>query len=82
MPDTDKAADLAAAYRTINEADPETARQLKRLRALHKRTGESSENAERQISEILENGPGAADRLRGTADAVARRWNLDEDEGK
>jgi hypothetical protein len=36
MPDND----VAAAYRTINEADPETKKQVARLRRLHKQAGE------------------------------------------
>ena len=70
---------VAAAYRTINEADPRTKTEVARLRKLHKRTGEDPERSELTISEILSGGPGAADRLAATADAVARLWNLSED---
>jgi response regulator RpfG family c-di-GMP phosphodiesterase len=69
---------VAAAYRTINEADPETAAQLERLKNLHQQVGEDPEVSERAINEILEGGPGAADRLRATADAVATLWGIKE----
>lgn len=71
--------DVVAAYRTINEADPETQAQLTRLRKLYKATGEEDEVGERAIAEILEGGPGAAARLKGTADAVAALWNIEEE---
>jgi hypothetical protein len=69
---------VAAAYRTINEADPETEKQAKRLAKLHMRTGESEDHSTMVINEILESGPGAADRLRATADAVAQLWGIKE----
>jgi hypothetical protein len=70
---------VAAAYRTINEADPDTQAQVERLRRLYREVGEDPEVGERAISEILENGPDAATRLAGTADAVARLHGLKED---
>lgn len=75
MPD-DK---VAAAYRTINDADPETKKQADRLRRMYREVGEDKDVGERAINEILESGPGAAARLSGTADAVARLWGLEED---
>jgi hypothetical protein len=76
MPDND----VAAAYRTINEADPETKKQVARLRRLHKQAGEDKDVSDRAIAEIMEGGAGAADRLRGTADAVARLHGIQEEE--
>lgn len=69
---------VAEAYRTINEADPVTQEQLKRLRSLYEQTGEDPERYEKTIDEILTAGPGAADRLKGTADAVAALWKIKE----
>jgi pyrroline-5-carboxylate reductase len=77
MTDTNDA--VAAAYRTINEADSETATQLKRLRGLYKHVGEDSEVGESAIDGIMGSGPGAATRLRATADAVARLHGIEED---
>lgn len=75
----DNVAAVAAAYRTINEADPDTAKQAARLRKLHKATGESEERSKAAIDGILESGPGAAARLAATADAVAALYGLKED---
>lgn len=72
-------AEVAAAHRLINEADPNTDAQVKRLRKLYDLVGEDPEVGERAITEILENGPDAATRLAGTADAVARLHGLQEE---
>lgn len=77
MANTEEA--VAAAHRTINEADPDTAIQLKRLRKLYKQVGEDEDVSERAIAEMLEGGPGASARLKGTADAVAALWKIQED---
>lgn len=74
----DKAA-VAAAHRTINESDPETAKQVARLKRLHRATGETAERSEAAIDGILESGPGAAARLAATADAVAALYGLKEE---
>lgn len=79
MPQADKNDAVAAAYRTINEADPNTATALKRLRALYKKLGEDEAVSERAIREILESGPGAAARLQGTEDAVMRANGVTEE---
>ena len=74
-----KADAVAEAYRTINEADPETAKQIKRLEALYEQVGEDEDVGQAAIEGILGGGPGAADRLRATADAVAALHNIKED---
>jgi hypothetical protein len=71
-------ADVKAAYRTINEAEPETVEAVKRLRGLYKKAGEDTEHGDLVIAEILEGGPGAAARLNATADAVAQLWGIQE----
>lgn len=72
-------AEVKAAHRTINEADPNTDEQIKRLRKLYREVGEDPEVGERAITEMLENGPGAAARLQATADAVIRLHGLKEE---
>lgn len=70
---------VAAAYRTINEADPATADALKRLRGLYKELGDA-EAGEAAIEGILSSGPNAAARLTGTYHAVRRANNLPSEE--
>ena len=71
---------VAQAHRVINEADPDTKAQLTRLRRLYRTVGEDKDVGEAAINGILEGGPGAAARLRATADAVARLHNIQEEE--
>lgn len=70
---------VADAYRTINEADSNTAKQADRLRKLYDQIGEDPKVGERAINEIMESGPDAAARLTATADAVVRLHGLKED---
>ena len=69
---------VAEAYRTINEADPEVAQQVERLKGLYDKAGEDPAVGQAAIDSMLGGGPGAADRLRATADAVARLHGLEE----
>lgn len=70
---------VADAYRTINAADSNTAKQADRLRKLYGQIGEDPQVGERAINEILESGPDAAARLQATAEAIVRLHGLKED---
>jgi len=78
MPRSDKEEAVAAAYRTINEADPGVDAALKRLRALYKKLGEDEDVSEAAIEGIMSSGPGAVARLNGTYDAVRRANGVEE----